>query len=366
MRLSPASARVRARPVVRGRQAAVALAPVAHRDEHPLLRPAPLDRARVAGLAVRVGVALAVARLRVRAAAAAHADVAGLDRPRLLAGRVVEVRLDRRRRATETVGDLPDREALDLAVMPRQGDRPATLENPTRFPRLTPRPSHRVTLPRSIGVFVEVGARMVPRLDLLPAQSETPDASPVMLVDKRKQGPGVMTPRVGGCRISPGAEAWQPTSVCRSASVHDQQAPRTVAAAGTGRSFGSVRWAVEVRLHRRRGATQAIGDLRRSTRPRPRGNVAPGDRPTTLEKHEPFPPLTRRPSRRATLPRSIGVFVDVGAPSGGAPVGPPTRALPGGLVGQRDARAGSRAGCTVIGFRHEHHAVLDYVLGRPS
>ena len=31
-----------------------------------------------------------------------------------------------------TVGDLPDRETLELAVMPRQGDRPATLENPTR------------------------------------------------------------------------------------------------------------------------------------------------------------------------------------------------------------------------------------------
>ena len=45
---------------------------------------------------------------------------------------VVEVRLDRRRRATEAVGDLPDREALELAVMPRQSDRPATLENPTR------------------------------------------------------------------------------------------------------------------------------------------------------------------------------------------------------------------------------------------
>ena len=45
---------------------------------------------------------------------------------------VIEVRLDRRWRATETIGDLSDREALELAVMPRQGDRPATLENPTR------------------------------------------------------------------------------------------------------------------------------------------------------------------------------------------------------------------------------------------
>ena len=31
---------------------------------------------------------------------------------------------------------------------------------------------------------------VAPRLDLLPAQSETPDASAVMLVDERKQGPG--------------------------------------------------------------------------------------------------------------------------------------------------------------------------------
>ena len=54
---------------------------------------------RMAGLAVRVRVAIAVARLRACTAAAAHADVTGLDRPRLLAGRIVEVRLDGRRRA---------------------------------------------------------------------------------------------------------------------------------------------------------------------------------------------------------------------------------------------------------------------------
>jgi hypothetical protein len=30
------------------------------------------------------------------------------------------------------------------------------------------------------------------RRGALPAQSESPDASPVMLVDERKQGPGVM------------------------------------------------------------------------------------------------------------------------------------------------------------------------------
>jgi len=108
------------------------LVPGAYRIEHPLPSPPTLDRTRMARLAIGVGVTLAVPRLGVGAAAAAHPLVAALDRPRLLPGRVVEVRLDRCRRATEPDGDLPDREALELAVMTRQGDRPATLENPTR------------------------------------------------------------------------------------------------------------------------------------------------------------------------------------------------------------------------------------------
>ena len=46
---------------------------------------------------------------------------------------------------------------------------------------------------------------MVPRLDVLPAQSETPDASAVMLVDKRKQArddeaPSVWLPDLTGSR----------------------------------------------------------------------------------------------------------------------------------------------------------------------
>ena len=90
----------------------------------------------MAGLAVRVRVALAVARLGVGAAAAAHADVARLDRPRLLPGRVVEVRLDRRRRAAEPLGDLRDREALDLAVVARQRDRAAALNHPVMSRRI--------------------------------------------------------------------------------------------------------------------------------------------------------------------------------------------------------------------------------------
>jgi len=85
---------------------------------------------RVAGLAVRVGVAFAVARLGVGAASAAHADVPGLDRPRLLAGRVVEVRFDRCRRATKAVGDLGDRQPLGLAVVACQRDRAAALNHP--------------------------------------------------------------------------------------------------------------------------------------------------------------------------------------------------------------------------------------------
>jgi hypothetical protein len=90
---------MRARPVIRGRQPPVTRPPLAYRGEHALAGPAPPDRARMAYLAVGVGVALAVARLGVGAAAAAHADVARLDGPRLLAGGVVEVRLDRRGRA---------------------------------------------------------------------------------------------------------------------------------------------------------------------------------------------------------------------------------------------------------------------------
>ena len=60
---------------------------------------------------------VAVAGLRVGAAAAAHPLVASLDRPRLLPGRIVEVRLHGRGRAAETVGDIPDRQALELAVV---------------------------------------------------------------------------------------------------------------------------------------------------------------------------------------------------------------------------------------------------------
>src|SRR5947208_3246535 len=106
------------------------MAPVEHRLNYALPGPPPFGRAGMAGLAVRVRVALAVARLGVRAAAAAHADIPRLHRARLLARRVVEVRLDGRRRTPEPIRDLSDRESLRLAEVARQSDRPATLENP--------------------------------------------------------------------------------------------------------------------------------------------------------------------------------------------------------------------------------------------
>ncbi len=90
-RLGATPLRVGGRPVVGRRQTPVASTPLAHGGEHPLARPVALDRAGVAGLAVGVGVALAVARLGVGAAAAAHPLVAGLDRARLLPGRMPSV-----------------------------------------------------------------------------------------------------------------------------------------------------------------------------------------------------------------------------------------------------------------------------------
>ena len=83
----------------------------------------------MAALAIPIGVALAVARLGVGAAAAAHPDIPRLDRPRLVSGGVVEISLDRCRRATETRGDLTDRKPLAPAEVARQRDRAATLKH---------------------------------------------------------------------------------------------------------------------------------------------------------------------------------------------------------------------------------------------
>src|SRR5437588_11097488 len=125
--------RMGARPVVGGGEPAVAFVPLSHCVDHPLAGPLPLDRARTAPLAVPVSVALAVARLGVGAAAAAEADVAGLDRPGLLPGGVVEVRLDRGPRPAETFGDLRDRQTLLVPVVPGQSDGTPALEHTVHF-----------------------------------------------------------------------------------------------------------------------------------------------------------------------------------------------------------------------------------------
>ena len=60
------------------------------------------------------------------------------------------------------------------------GRPPGDDREPDPFPRLTPCPSHRVTLPRSIGVSVEVGTQVrTHRLDLPPAHSRAGAAARV-------------------------------------------------------------------------------------------------------------------------------------------------------------------------------------------
>jgi hypothetical protein len=65
-----------------------------------------------------------------RPAAAAHAHIASLDSASLLPRRVVRVRLDRRRRATEPIGELRDRQTFGLTAMVRQRGRAASLGHP--------------------------------------------------------------------------------------------------------------------------------------------------------------------------------------------------------------------------------------------
>jgi hypothetical protein len=79
----------------------------------------------MAALAELVSVALAAARRGRGAAPSTHALVAALHSSSLLAGRVIEVGLDGGFRATETSGDLSDREALLVAVVARKRRSPA-------------------------------------------------------------------------------------------------------------------------------------------------------------------------------------------------------------------------------------------------
>ena len=117
-----ASRRVGARPVIRARRSPVPVAPGVHGRDHLVARPAAGDRSRMAVLAVFVGVALPVARLGWRAALPARAAIPGLGRLGLFPRRVVEVALDRRRRAAEPARDLRVGEPLALAQVPCQRD----------------------------------------------------------------------------------------------------------------------------------------------------------------------------------------------------------------------------------------------------
>jgi hypothetical protein len=81
----------------------------------------------MAALAELVRVALAAPGRGGGAAASAHSLVAALHGSGLLAGRVVEVGLDRRRRTIHACSDLDDRQTLDLAEVVRKGDGATTL-----------------------------------------------------------------------------------------------------------------------------------------------------------------------------------------------------------------------------------------------
>ena len=84
---------------------------------HPFPCPFRRDRAGVTAFAVCVGVALAVPWRGGRPAAAAHSAVARLDRACLVAGRIVEIRLDGGFCASQPTGDLRDRQTLLVAVV---------------------------------------------------------------------------------------------------------------------------------------------------------------------------------------------------------------------------------------------------------
>src|SRR5205823_11770562 len=78
----------------------------------------------------RVGVALAVPWRGGRPAAATHAPVARLDRARLIAGRIVEIRLDGRLCASQPTSDLRDRQTLLVSVVAGELRRTAPVRDP--------------------------------------------------------------------------------------------------------------------------------------------------------------------------------------------------------------------------------------------
>src|SRR5437763_10235134 len=114
---SPPRRRACARPVVGGRRSAVARSPCAHRFANPLPCPVRRDRAGMAAFAIRVGVALTVPWRGGRSAAATHSPVARLYRACLIAGRIVEIRLDGCFCASQPTSDLRDPETLLVAVV---------------------------------------------------------------------------------------------------------------------------------------------------------------------------------------------------------------------------------------------------------
>ena len=146
---------MRARPVVRRRGAGRTDRAAGHRLQHPLPessasgsrrdgRPCSTRRRHPCRRAAEC----------TRRSRGTRRQLASLHRAGLLARWVVEIRFDRRRRAAQAIGDLPDGEPLELAVVPRQRDGSATLDNP-----IGPSLSHRLTLRRSVGVSVAVGTQ---------------------------------------------------------------------------------------------------------------------------------------------------------------------------------------------------------------
>jgi hypothetical protein len=92
----------------------------------------------MAAFAVCIGVALPVAWRGRRPAAAAHSAVARLDRACLIAGWIVEIRLDGRLCASQPASDLRDRQTLLVAVVAGELSRAAPFGHPVehRHPKL--------------------------------------------------------------------------------------------------------------------------------------------------------------------------------------------------------------------------------------